>query len=119
MAPSAASPSPCSIRAERVYRPREPLSSALLGRSPMGPDPHACLTRSRAGGWAPGLHSAQARERVREESMTTTVRYALAEAYDTHPEQAALRHVWIHQAAWRELAERRGLHVLARGEGIY
>src|SRR5581483_2210412 len=114
-----ASLSPGSGGAQRVYPPRRLMSSTRSRRARRERDAHALLSAWQARGGAPGLHSAQARERVREESMTTTVRDALAEAYDTHPEQAALRHVWIHQAAWRQLAEERGLRVLARGEGIY
>ena len=34
-------------------------------------------------------------------------------------EQAALDHVWIHQAQWVDIAEKDGLRVFDRGEGIY
>jgi hypothetical protein len=36
--------------------------------------------------------------------MTTEMQSALAPAYATHAQQAALEHVWIHQASWRDLA---------------
>ncbi len=51
--------------------------------------------------------------------MSTPVPEVLVAAYETPPEQAALKHQWIHQASWRELVERRGLRVFERGEGIY
>ena len=34
-------------------------------------------------------------------------------------EREALEHVWIHQAPWVEIAEKSGLRVFERGEGIY
>src|SRR5437868_3409772 len=52
-------------------------------------------------------------------AMATQVKDELAEAYTSPTEQAALEHLWIHQAAWRELAIQRELRVFERGEGIY
>lgn len=51
--------------------------------------------------------------------MTTQTDTGLAPAYATSSEQAALEHLWIHQASWRDLAVRRNLRVFERGEGIY
>ena len=47
--------------------------------------------------------------------MSTQIDADLAPAYATHPEQAALEHLWIHQASWRDLAERRNLRVFLGG----
>ena len=46
-------------------------------------------------------------------------RAELEAAHGTSIEEAALQHHWIHQASWRDLAERKGLRVFERGEGIY
>ena len=49
----------------------------------------------------------------------TTPSEELAVAYGAEIENAALQHQWIHQASWRDLAQRKGLRVFERGEGIY
>ena len=51
--------------------------------------------------------------------MTAQLEKGLAAAYESPAEQSALDHLWIHQANWVDLAERQGLHVFERGEGIY
>jgi adenosylmethionine-8-amino-7-oxononanoate aminotransferase len=44
---------------------------------------------------------------------------AHATAYEEPIYREALDHVWIHGGNWSELAEKQGLHVFERGEGIY
>ena len=50
--------------------------------------------------------------------MSTPVE-ELGIAYGAPIENAALHHQWIHQASWRDLAQRKGLRVFERGEGIH
>jgi adenosylmethionine-8-amino-7-oxononanoate aminotransferase len=56
---------------------------------------------------------------VAEKQIAEEVAQAHAAAYEEPIYQQALDHVWIHSGNWAELAEKQGLHVFERGEGIY
>ncbi len=56
---------------------------------------------------------------VAEKQIAEEVTQAHAAAYEEPIYQQALDHVWIHSGNWAELAEKQGLHVFERGEGIY
>ena len=56
---------------------------------------------------------------VAEKQVAEEVAQAHAAAYEEPIYQQALEHVWIHSGNWAELAEKQGLHVFERGEGIY
>ena len=55
---------------------------------------------------------------VAEKQVADEVAQAHAAAYEEPIYQEALEHVWIHGGNWTELAEKQGLHVFERGEGI-
>ena len=54
-----------------------------------------------------------------KQQVAEEVAQAHAAAYEEPIYQKALDHVWIHGGNWAELAEKQGLHVFERGEGIY
>jgi len=54
-----------------------------------------------------------------KQQVAEEVAQAHAAAYEEPIYQQALEHVWIHGGNWAELAEKQGLHVFERGEGIY
>ena len=54
-----------------------------------------------------------------KQQVAEDVARAHAAAYEEPIYREALEHVWIHGGNWAELAEKQGLHVFERGEGIY
>jgi len=56
---------------------------------------------------------------VAEKQVAEEIAQAHATAYEEPIYRQALEHVWIHSGNWAELAEKQGLHVFERGEGIY
>jgi len=55
---------------------------------------------------------------LKQEQVTDEIAQAHAVAYEEPIYQEALEHVWIHGSNWAELAEKQGLHVFERGEGV-
>lgn len=52
-------------------------------------------------------------------NMTDEASQPLASAYDTAIERTALKHIWIPQMSWSELAEKGELYIFEHGDGIY
>jgi len=55
---------------------------------------------------------------LKQDRVTEEIAQAHAVAYEEPIYREALEHVWIHGGNWAELAEKQGLHVFERGEGI-
>jgi adenosylmethionine-8-amino-7-oxononanoate aminotransferase len=56
---------------------------------------------------------------LEKQQVADEVAKAHATAYEEPIYREALEHVWIHGGNWSELAEKQGLHVFERGEGIH